>query len=193
LKIHASLLKKIIREIQKILILKKRGAAEEILESYKDVLLKNFGETISGIYVIGSYALNDFNSNLSDIDFVVTVKKELNKNQIHTLSKIHREIEKKVIQPNLNGIYILDSKIGKEAKNIDTLISYHEGELKVEKNKDNYFGINPITWAEMEFFGMSIYGKKLISSILLSNIIFKKRKCLVCFWSCKTTIFISRK
>ena len=36
---------------------------------------------------------------------------------------------------------------------------FHEGALKTDYNKSNYYEVNPITWAELQLHAVVIYGK----------------------------------
>ena len=99
------------------------------------------------------------NPNLSDIDFIISIKDPLKAGEIEAIGKLHAEIERETIQPNLNGIYILESQIGQSADKIDRLTYYHEGKLYTVSNQRSYYEINPITWAELKLHGQSFYGQ----------------------------------
>ena len=154
------MIKELQREIKGKIFQAKSQNPELVIEKFKTNILSNLGNMIKGIYIIGSYGLNDFNQNLSDIDFIVTIEKELTDKQTEIIKSIHLEIERETIQPNLNGIYILENQLGKTSKEIDRLTYFHEGELKTDYNKSNYYEINPITWSELKLSGVTIYGKK---------------------------------
>ena len=148
------------RKIKGKYLQKRNDSPELIIEKFKTNILTKIGNTIRGIYIIGSYGLNDFNQNLSDIDFIVTIEKELTDSQIQVIKDIHLEIEQEFVQPNLNGIYILEDHVGKKSKEINSLTYFHEGELKTDYNKVNYYEITPITWAQLKLNGVTVYGKK---------------------------------
>ncbi len=151
---------KIKREIKKKLKKQSINDPAEIIKLFKQKLLFGLEYSIEGIYIIGSYGLNDFNLELSDIDFIVTLKEELKKSQFDYIRDTHIEIEKHVLQPNLNGIYILSKDLGKDSHGIDHLTYFHEGELNRVSNKSEFYEINPITWVELLLNGITIFGIK---------------------------------
>ena len=137
----------------------KQQSADELIEQFKVGVHSILIDKLKGLYIIGSYGLNDFNPNLSDIDFIISIKDPLKAGEIEAIGKLHAEIERETIQPNLNGIYILESQIGQSADKIDRLTYYHEGKLYTVSNQRSYYEINPITWAELKLHGRSFYGQ----------------------------------
>ncbi|MEO0340240.1 MAG: nucleotidyltransferase domain-containing protein [Bacteroidota bacterium] len=128
-----------------------------IIRDFKNYLLQKLGSSINGIYIIGSYALNDFNNHLSDIDFIVSIKENFSYEKRLIIDTIHRKIEAAGSQPNLNGIYIKEHLLGKTSLEIDQLTYFHEGVLKTDFNKENYYEITPITWAELKHHRAKVY------------------------------------
>ncbi len=72
---------KIKREIKKKLKKQSINNPIEIIKLFKHKRLFRLEGNIEGIYVIGSYGLHDFNSKLSDIDIIVSLKEELTNQQ----------------------------------------------------------------------------------------------------------------
>ena len=151
--------RKIKHEIKNFFIRSKPGDPERIIEKFRNELVNSFGKKIVGIYVVGSYAISDFSQELSDIDFIVTISDYFSKIEIASLRKIHRDLESQYFQPDLNGIYLKEESIGRGSDTIKTLVEFYTGELGVESHKTKYHAINPVTWAELEFHGLTIYGK----------------------------------
>jgi len=65
------------------------------LAKFLNVLQKVLGTKFFGFYLYGSLATGDFDSESSDIDFVVVTKSELNTNEIKNLKKMHRKLADK--------------------------------------------------------------------------------------------------
>ena len=152
------MIKKGIRGIKSLLRSQSRDP-KKIIKEFNHALCEKLKHNLKGIYVIGSLGLDDFNQHLSDIDFIVTIDTALSKKEIREIETIHRKIERKSIQPNLNGIYILERDLGKKSSEIKTLTWFHEGTLYTATNKTNYYEINPITWAEFSLNAITYYGK----------------------------------
>lgn len=150
---------KIKYELRKSLHKNKIGTPESLIQMFRERLLECLEENITGIYLTGSYAIDDFDPKLSDLDFVVLLKRDLDKGDLELLRNVHREIEDIVVQPNLNGIYLAESSVGGSAKDIATLVEYHVGQLRTLSNKSSYYAINPIMWAELALHGITIHGK----------------------------------
>lgn len=153
------MLKKIKRALRKRFFLKKAQKPDALIEQFRTSLLAQLQENIAGIYLIGSYSLNDLQTSLSDIDFIVALIQDLSVEDLKRLEKIHLEIEQEVLQPNLNGIYIKQEHLGKSAAEIDRLTYFHEGELKTAYHQSTYYEINPISWTELSTSGVPIYGQ----------------------------------
>ncbi len=152
------MIQKVFRELKKKLSKPKSQNPDDILEIFKNALRQEIDENVIGIYIVGSYALGDFNDNLSDIDFVVILRRQLSTTEMKALAMVHSTIEKRTLQPNLNGIYILESDIGKERTAIEMITFFHEGSLKRVSNPNAFYEINPITWAELKLYGITLYG-----------------------------------
>lgn len=77
-----------------------------VLSDYTTKLTSLFPDTLEGIYLTGSAALDDYYSKKSDIDFITVLKETPGKNSIEQLKIIHKNIEKTHHYPKLNGYYI---------------------------------------------------------------------------------------
>ncbi len=61
---------------------------------------------LSGFYLHGSIALNAFNAQLSDIDFIAFMSRQCTANDIESLQKIHQSIAAQYPLWRLEGSYL---------------------------------------------------------------------------------------
>jgi hypothetical protein len=66
-----------------------------------DILNSNF----VGLYVIGSFVMDDWNPRTSDIDFIAVTEKPLSKNESAKIGKMHRALSKTDLGKKLDGAY----------------------------------------------------------------------------------------
>jgi hypothetical protein len=150
---------------------------EKVIEDYINLFNKHFPETIEGLYIHGSIALNAYVDDSSDIDFITLTNRRLTEEDSEALSSIHRTIANKYMKPELDGVYALNEDIGKFYNTYDNNYKYpyyNNGELIFGV----YFNFNPITWwvlkskglrilgSEIEDFGLEIQPQELSSYVL---------------------------
>ena len=146
------------RNFRKNFLLKPRDP-EWVIAEFRSRIVPALESNIRGMYIIGSFALEDFNPNLSDLDFIVSLEKELTEEEIMRIGQVHTGIEQLVLQPNLNGIYLPEACLGRYSRDIPQLTYFHEGALKTDHNKAQYYEIHPITWAELAGNAVTVFGK----------------------------------
>lgn len=113
--------------------------------------LPNF---LDSFYIVGSIALEEFNSHFSDVDFVAVIHHQATSDEIEALRDIHAEVERHHRCWKLSGMYILRSEVGKLGSEVKPLLGYHDGRLNVHAN----FESNPITWWILRNSGISLLG-----------------------------------
>jgi len=81
--------------------------AKEILKEHLDLLESKLPNLLEVYYIYGSISLGAFNYGMSDIDFIVVIKRKVTEIDINILKEIHREIKKKFPKTDLMGLYVM--------------------------------------------------------------------------------------
>ncbi|GGE03127.1 aminoglycoside adenylyltransferase domain-containing protein [Paenibacillus nasutitermitis] len=107
----------------------------EIVDELVTRFNNHFPNTLEGIYLHGSIALNAYIPNSSDIDLIVTLNRPLTESDTRYLEDIHREIAKKYRKPVLDGCYLLKSDL----------------QLQAETGSRPYFNLGKVSWKPFIF------------------------------------------
>ncbi|ALC90746.1 hypothetical protein AM500_13830 [Bacillus sp. FJAT-18017] len=131
---------------------------DNVLKEYINLFHEHFPETMEGLYIHGSIALNAYVDDSSDIDFITVTNRPLTEKDSDSLSFIHSHIAKKYKKPEMDGVYILWEDLGKLYKNsIDFNYNYPFYNNK-KLSIGNYFNFNPVTWWVLKKKGIKIIG-----------------------------------
>ena len=126
---------------------------EEIISLYINSVNRYLPHLLEGFYLYGSIALGDYSLELSDIDFIAITKERLQESEIAVLAQVHCEIEFKYKKPNLNGIYLTWSDLGRLPEDTQPFPYYCDGVM----HSSGYFELNLVTWYELKHHGIRIY------------------------------------
>jgi hypothetical protein len=126
------------------------------LENYVFLVNQELSDLIAGFYIVGSIALDGFNEQFSDIDFVAVLSRKASEAEIQKLTRIHKGIEKDFPKWKFSGCYIQTCDLGHFEDEMDPHPYYHDGKF-YEKG---YFEINSITWWILKNHGITIIGKE---------------------------------
>ncbi|MFT9596304.1 aminoglycoside adenylyltransferase domain-containing protein [Mesobacillus sp.] len=133
---------------------------DQVLKDYINLFNEHFPETIKGLYIHGSVALNAYVNDSSDIDFITLTNRRLTEEDSEALSYIHKTIANKYKKPEMDGVYSVREDIGKLSNSGDHNYKYpyyNNGELLF----GDYFNFNPITWWVLKRKGLRILGPKI--------------------------------
>ena len=89
-------------------------------------------DLITGVYLTGSVALNDFHPEKSDIDFVITCRRLPDKQEYINLKKLHRQVQKQFPKPDLSGCYVAHDNLQANGISPIPVLSWHEGSLRYQ-------------------------------------------------------------
>lgn len=129
---------------------------QKILGEYMSLFNARIPNTLEGLYLHGSIALNAYNSGSSDIDFIAIVNRHLTEKEVKTLSSIHRGLKNKYKKTRMDGCYLLWEDIGKKRPETKKCLYVNEGKV----GRGNHV-INPITWWILRDKGISIIGPEI--------------------------------
>jgi aminoglycoside adenylyltransferase-like protein/nucleotidyltransferase-like protein len=125
-----------------------------IVEHYLSSLDQHLPNFLRGFYTVGSIALDEFNPHFSDIDFVAVIDHRVTHEEQEWLSQIHKDIERQYSRWKFSGMYLLKDEVGKYAGEVDTLLGFHDGVLRLHHNSE----LNPVTWWILKNHGIPILG-----------------------------------
>lgn len=127
----------------------------EALGTYLDVVDSVAPGLVEGLYVVGSYALDDWQPERSDIDIVAVLAEPANDADFGSLLTAHALLAERQPRPNIDGPYLAWSDLlGAPATGLHrpwTLDGelHHDGEC---------FEINPVTWYTLATYGVTVRG-----------------------------------
>ena len=136
---------------------KKPKLVEVVLEEYQELLHDGLPNTLKGLYLHGSIALNAFEENRSDIDSIAITNQRLTEDEAGILSKIHSAMAQKYRTPEMDGVYMTWEDIGKTEHDKQNYYYYNGGHL----NYGAYFNFNPVTWTLFAKKGIKILGPEV--------------------------------
>ncbi|RTQ95083.1 aminoglycoside adenylyltransferase domain-containing protein [Lysinibacillus telephonicus] len=133
-------------------------SVQTILSEYISLFHERIPNTLEGLYLHGSIALNAYINGSSDIDFIAIVNSDLTEKEVKVLSNIHRELKNKYKKTGMDGCYLLWEDIGKKQTETKKCLYVNEGKV----GRSNHV-INPITWWILRDKGISIIGPEIKS------------------------------
>jgi hypothetical protein len=132
---------------------------DKVINEYITLFNEHLPETIEGLYIHGSIALNAYVEDSSDIDFITITNRPLAEKDSSALSYIHSMIAKKYKKPELDGVYIHWRDMGKLYTNSSdfncSYLFYNNEKLRY----GDYFNFNPVTWWVLKNKGINILGQ----------------------------------
>ena len=127
---------------------------QPITENYISLVNKQVPDLINSFYIVGSIALDEFNEQFSDIDFLAILNRKATAEDIEELRHIHHLIERNHPQWKMSGSYLRACDLGKLADEIEPHPYYHDGVL----HPNSHAGLNPVTWWELKNRGIALAG-----------------------------------
>ena len=135
----------------------KTGAMEvaSALGTYLEIVDSSAPGLVEGLYVVGSYALDDWQPGRSDIDIVAVLAEPASNDDFATLHTAHALLNEHQPRPFIDGPYLAwGDLIAAPATGLHrpwTLDGqlHHDGEC---------FEINPVTWYTLATYGVTVRG-----------------------------------
>jgi predicted nucleotidyltransferase len=127
--------------------------AERIVNEFMAEITKLKAHFITGMYLTGSIALNDFHPNKSDIDFLILCN-ELPKADFRLgLEQVHRRMEYKFKNTALSGCYITPDSLNVYQSQTTKTLCFHEGRMN-----ESSFEMAPVTLYELKTTAITLLG-----------------------------------
>ncbi|MCA1054379.1 DUF4111 domain-containing protein [Rossellomorea aquimaris] len=132
---------------------------KESIDSYLSLLEEYLPNTVSGLWIHGSIALDAYVKDSSDIDFITITSRELTMEDSNVLASIHQELQSQKNKPEWDGVYITLDELKNVNENVDaytckSYLFFNDGEM----HHDSYFNFNPITWFTLAHKGIAGIG-----------------------------------
>jgi hypothetical protein len=128
--------------------------AQQVLDEYIALAHAALPGLLTGVYVHGSLALNAFNPDLSDIDFISITSRRCTDTDIDSLCALHHTLVQKYPQAQLEGCYLLAHDLGRYEDSMPAHPYVHDGIFQAS----GYHDINAVTWWILKHRGIAIYG-----------------------------------
>ncbi|WP_036819559.1 nucleotidyltransferase domain-containing protein [Pontibacillus yanchengensis] len=127
---------------------------ESLLTEYTEQLNNLLNDAIKGVYLYGSLALDAFEEGNSDIDFITILNRHLSVEEEEKLQQLHVTLKNDYsFGDEMDGVYMLNSQIGKYNEELEAYLYCEEGEIK-----KGHWDINAVTWWVLEHHGVRITG-----------------------------------
>lgn len=124
------------------------------LEGYLTLIDQRLPNLLSAFYIVGSIALDEFNSHFSDVDFIAVTSHLVHEKDVEILREIHQEVDQRYPTWKLSGVYLLENDLGKQSREIGECIVFHDGKLKSQ----THFESHPVTWWTLKNCGIPVLG-----------------------------------
>jgi hypothetical protein len=125
------------------------------LGTYLEVVDATSPGLIEGLYVVGSYALGDWNPGRSDIDIVALMAEPASDDVFGTLRAAHSVLDERQPLPRIDGPYLAwPDLIAAPATGLHRPWTL-DGELH---HDGDCFEINPVTWYTLAAYGITVRG-----------------------------------
>jgi Domain of unknown function (DUF4111)/Nucleotidyltransferase domain len=113
-----------------------------VMSAYLRMVDARLPSRVSGLYLVGSLALDDYRPGQSDIDFVTVTDRAFTPSELTQLGQIHRELRRTRKSPALDGIYVTWSELQAEPRGLAAPYC-----LDGRFFPSGGFAANPVTWS----------------------------------------------
>jgi hypothetical protein len=124
-----------------------------ITSAYLHLADKRLPGRISGLYLVGSVALDDYRRGQSDVDFVAVSEAAFGPLELEQLGRLHREMRRMIPRPNLDGVYVTWDELQADPASLSVPF-YRDGRFA----SSGGFAANPVTWYILQRFGIAVRG-----------------------------------
>jgi hypothetical protein len=125
-----------------------------LLDEYIHLLENELPGFMGAFYLHGSLALDAFDTQFSDIDFITVINRRTSKDDFDRLAAIHQTLKRQYPDWPLSGAYLQWGDLGQFEDKIEPHPHYHDDVLHAR----GYHDINSVTWWLLKNRGLSLYG-----------------------------------
>ena len=128
--------------------------AQAVVHAYRDLVGDAAPSLVTGLYLYGSLALDAFNPQLSDIDFVAVTSRRCTPGDIAALEKVHAALLGRFPRPFMEGNYFTAEDMGRLREALPPLPHVVEGVLQ----PGGYRDISLVNWWVLRARGVVVWG-----------------------------------
>ncbi|MCL4559491.1 MAG: DUF4111 domain-containing protein [Chloroflexi bacterium] len=153
-----------------------------LLQDFSHQIDRELSGFITAFYIVGSIALDEFNPQFSDIDFVAILSRKVTPGDLECMRNIHRAIEQQYPRWKMEGCYLQPGDLGHFEVEVEPFPSYHDGVLRLSR----HFELNSITWWILKNNGIAFVGpepSELPFSVDWNVLITRMRENLNSYWA----------
>jgi hypothetical protein len=129
------------------------AAVQEVTDRYLAAVDAALPGAVSGLYLIGSIALDDFHPGVSDIDFVAVTAAPVDFDTEEALAAVHAQVGADGGQPAMEGPYVTFDQLQASPTLAAAGPFFHDGSLESGRQ-----GRTPIEWVTLARHGMALRG-----------------------------------
>lgn len=156
-------------------------SVQSVLNEYMTLLNERLPNTLVGLYLHGSIALNAFVENSSDIDFLTIINHRLSTSEATILYEIHQSIASSS-KIEMDGHYLLQEEIASQAEGL----YYNGGQLQEGAV------INPVTWWILKNNGIPVLGEELNIAVDIMDLLSYVFENMNTYWADRIKIEIDQ-
>lgn len=156
-------------------------SVQSVLKNYINIFNERLPNTMEGLYLHGSIAMDAFVEQSSDIDFLTIINHRLSASEAVVLSEIHHSITSPS-SPEMDGNYLVREEIGSRAESY----FYNGGQLNYGEV------INPVTWWILKNKGIPVLGEELAIEIDIKDLLSYVLKNMNTYWADRIKIEIDQ-
>lgn len=126
-----------------------------VVDEYMSIVDKLAPGLLTGLYLVGSVALDDFRPRASDIDFVAVTEKPLDATALDVVRRTHAELTKRHPRPYFNGPYVTWADLARDPRDAAPGAHVHgAGVLATDSHDERH----PVTWHTLAQCGIALRG-----------------------------------
>jgi hypothetical protein len=127
--------------------------AAAVMAAYLHLLDERIPWRITGLYLVGSLALDDYQSGQSDVDLVAVSDTSLTPAELVEVGQLHRELRRAEPRPGLDGVYVTWSELQAEPAGLSAPYC-----LDGRFAPGGGFAANPVTWCVLHRYPLALRG-----------------------------------
>jgi hypothetical protein len=139
------------------------GRADSAVRYYLRVADRLLPGRVDGLYVVGSIALGAYRLDLSDIDLVVTVDRQLTAAEIRRARLLHgltgmrswaKSFPRAAVPGTCNATFVRSEELDQPVSTITPILNHCGHEFAVGRG----FDVNPVVWQILDRHGIAVRG-----------------------------------
>lgn len=127
------------------------SVATDIGEQYLRAFDQRYPGLLTGLYLVGSIALDDYREGASDIDFIAVSAGPVSADRV---APIHADLRSRWPRPHFDGVYLTNADLGAPAADAPSGVSIIEGTVVPNSRAERH----AVTWLTLRRSGVALRG-----------------------------------